>query len=117
VIDFCNIAPMPHIDYPFEWAFDADFVRRAQLVTQLCGRLAARHGVNLLGDNGRFSLPAEINKKLLGYLGKVFHCGDDNTRKMSNLVAQAMSGHDKGMEYLCLRSKVFQTNRHEPLKV
>jgi hypothetical protein len=54
---------------------------------------------------------------MLAYLEKVFHCADDNARKMSNLVAQAMSGYDKGMEYLYLRSKVFQTNRPEPLKV
>jgi hypothetical protein len=116
-IDFRNIAPMPHVDYPFEWAFDADFIRRAQLVIELCGRLAERHGVRLFGDNGPFSLPADINKKLLGYLENVFHCGDDNARKMSNLVAQAMNGHDEGMEYLYLRSKVFQTNRSEPLKL
>jgi hypothetical protein len=112
-IDFQSIAPMPHVDYPFEWAFDSDFIRRAQLVTELCGRLAELRGVSLFGDNGPFSLPADINKKLLGYLEKVFDCSDDNARKMSNLVAQAMSGHDEGMEYLYLRSKTFSTRRQD----
>jgi hypothetical protein len=49
------------------------------------------------------------------YVGRVFECDDDNARQMSNLVARSLYGHDAGMEYLYLRSKVFRTNRTEPL--
>ncbi len=54
---------------------------------------------------------------LMRYVGRVFDCDDNNARKMSNPVARSLYGHDAGVEYLYLRSKVFRTNRTEPLTV
>jgi hypothetical protein len=116
-VDFADIAPMPHVDHDVEWALDRAFMDRARLVAELCGRLAEQRGLALYGTDTPFSLPASILQDLMRLVGRVFDCADDNARKMSNLVAQSLHGHDEGMEYLYLRSKVFRTNRTEPLKV
>ncbi len=116
-IDFLDIAPMPYVEHDTAWAIDRPFLARALLVAELCAGLAAKRGIALFGDDDPFPLPATIVPDLSAYVGKVFDCADANARRLSNLVAQAMTGHDQGMEYLYLRSKVFRTNRPEPLMV
>ncbi len=116
-VDFTDIAPMPHVDHDTKWEIDGQFLNRARLVGQLCERLASKRGITLFGADDPFPLPATILTDLMGYVGRVFDSLDDNARRMSNLVAQSLHGHDEGMEYLYLRSKVFTTNRPGPLKV
>jgi hypothetical protein len=88
---------------------------RARLVGKLCESLASKRGLTLFGGDDPFPLPPTIVEDLMRYVGRVFECDDINARKMSNLVARSLYGHDTGMEYLYLRSKVFRTNRTEPL--
>jgi hypothetical protein len=107
-VDFLDIAPMPDVEHDTEWAFDAPFLARAGLVGELCAALATARGMALYGDDDPFPLPSTIVKDLTGYVGKVFDCADVNARRMSNLVAQAMTGHDQGMEYLYLRRPTFR---------
>jgi hypothetical protein len=116
-VDFIDIAPMPHVDHDVKWAIDEQFMARARLVGRLCESLASKRGLTLFGSDDPFPLPPTIVEDLMRYVGRVFDCDDDNARKMSNLVAQSLYGHDVGMEYLYLRSKVFRTNRSEPLTV
>jgi hypothetical protein len=116
-MDFSDIAPMPPVDHDIKWAVDGEFLRRAHLVAQLCEAMATARGFGLYGDDGPFPLPATIVDDMVRYVSRVFDCADDNARRMSNLVALALTGHKEGMEYLYLRSKVFRTNRTEPLRV
>jgi hypothetical protein len=116
-VDFLDITPMPDVDHDTEWAVDPTFLQRAALVAELCTRLANRRGFTLFNDEDSLPLPATIVRDLADYVGRVFECADENGRKMSNLVAIALHGHDAGMEYLYLRSKTFRTNRTAPLKV
>jgi hypothetical protein len=116
-IDFRDISPMPHVDYETEWAIDRPFLQRALLVAELCEKIAAGRDLSLYGDNVPFPLPPTIVEDLVKFVGRVFDCDDENARRMSNLVARALDGDDEGMEYLYLRSKVFRTNRAEPLKL
>jgi hypothetical protein len=116
-VDFSDIAPMPHIDYDVKWAIDKTFLERARLVGKLCESLATKRGLTLFGSDDPFPLPPTIVEDLMRYVGRVFDCDDNNARAMSNLVARSLYGHDAGMEYPYLRSKVFRTNRTEPLTV
>jgi hypothetical protein len=116
-VDFSDIAPMPYVEHDVKFVIERDFLARARLVVDLCGRLAAQRGLTLFGAGAPFPLPPTIVDDLMAYVGRVFDCADENARRMSNLVAQALHGHDDGMEYLYLRSKTFRTNRPDPLKV
>jgi hypothetical protein len=116
-VDFRDVAPMPPVEHDTRWAVDAPFLARARLVAELCGLMAKARGFSLYGDDAPFPLPPTIVEDLSLYVGRVFDCPDDNARKMSNLVARSLHGHEAGMVYLYLRSKVFRTNRPEPLKV
>lgn len=115
-VDLLNIESH-HSDYSAKWEIDREFLQRANWVAQVCEQMASMRGLELYGENGPFPLPKTIVTDLMDYVGTVFDCADDNARKMSNLVAQALYGHDAGMEYLYLRSKVFTTRREEPLRV
>jgi hypothetical protein len=70
-------------------------------MTELCAGLAAKRGVARFGEDDPFPLPATIVRDLSpAYVARVFDSADENARKMSNLVAIALHGHDAGMEYL-----------------
>lgn len=116
-VDLLDIAPMPHVEHDVKWAIDKPFLGRVSLVAKLCERLASKRGLRLFDGSDPFPLPPTIIEDLMRCIGRVFECDDANARKMSNLVARSLHGHDAGMEYLYLRSKVFRTNRTEPLIV
>lgn len=116
LIDFRSLEKV-HREHDIKLGVDRDFVERAKLVVELCQRIAAQQHVALYSADGSFPLPETILMDLLPYIDRVLDCNDANARAMSNLVAEALCGHDEGMEYLYLRSKTFITNREEALRV
>jgi hypothetical protein len=115
-MDFRSLEKI-HREHEIKLGIDRDFVERAKLVFELCQSIAAQNKVSLYGADGSFPLSKTILKDLLLYVDRVLECDDSNARAMSNLVAEALEGHDEGMEYLYLRSKTFTTNREESLQV
>lgn len=94
---------------------DKDFLMRARYVVDLCSRLAEDQNLTIFGEHAAFPLQETIIDALQRHLDEVLECEDDNARKMSSLVSEALYGHDIGMEYLYLRSKTFNSAR--PLKL
>lgn len=115
-VDFTNLIAF-HREHEITLGLDQDFVVHARLVIALCHQLATQQGLTLVGTDTPFPLPATILEDLLPYLDRVLACDDPNARPMSNLVAEALHGHEEGMNYLYLRSKTFQTNRPEGLRL
>lgn len=116
-LDFTSIEPMPHVDHDVVWQIDQPFLTRARLVILLCQKLAEKEGTELFGSDEPFDLAEDIVHRMSMFIETVFDTENDTARRMSNLLAQAFTGHEKGMEYLYLRSKVFTSNRPEPLKI
>jgi hypothetical protein len=88
-----------NVEHDVKWAIEPKFLQRADLVAELCAGFAAKRGMTLFGEDDPFPLPATIVRDLAGYVGRVFDSIDQNARKMSNLIAIALHGHDVGMEY------------------
>ena len=110
-IDLLDISPFEHMEYGVKWAVDKPLIVRAGMVRTFCEKIAACQGESLYGEDGILPLPPSIVEDIVGYVGKAFDCDDDNIRNISNLVARSLHGHDAGMEYLFLRSKVFLSKR------
>ncbi|MXV14530.1 hypothetical protein [Hufsiella ginkgonis] len=95
-------------DAGFEVDADREMILRAQLMLRLCERQANEWQVDLYGMNGRFPLPEDILLKLLNYVNYIQDPNDPQERGMALLLAEAFHTHPQGMEFLYLRSKVFQ---------
>lgn len=105
-VDFESIEKR-HVDYEYSIGTDLDFLDRARLITELCIKIAEKEEIVIFGDEGTFPLSASIIDDLLLYVDKVMENDDRNAREMSLLVAEALHGHPRGMEFLKLRSKTF----------
>ncbi len=106
-IDFRGLEKI-HREHEIQVGLDHDFRVRADLVARLCQGMASGRGIVLYGRDAGFPLENTILEELLQFVDRILDCGDDNARAMSNLVAEALCGHDEGMEYLYLRSKTFK---------
>jgi hypothetical protein len=104
-------------DWPISLGIDRDFVARVKFATDLCAAIAAKHDFALFGYDEPFELPQTITEDLLRFVHLVLDCDDQNARDMSLLVAEALHGHERGFQYLYLRSKTFATNRPGSLEV
>jgi hypothetical protein len=104
-------------EFAFSLGVDRDFVERTLLVVELGQRLAQQQGFSLFGTDPPFCLPQTITADLLAFIDTLIESNDGNARDMSMLVAEALQGHEEGLEYLYLRSKTFTTNRPGKLQV
>ena len=114
-VDLLDISPGKHIDYPVKFDLDRQFIDRSVLMTSLCLRIAQEAGFEAFGDDEPFPMPVNIIERMCNLVLQVFDGDRDNARIMSNLLAKSLDRHPEGMEYLYLRSKVFKSNRTEPL--
>jgi hypothetical protein len=105
-VDFASIEKR-HREYEFSLGIDRDFVERARLVAEFCESLARKDGLDLFGDEGAFPLRPTIVDDMVAFIDDVMVSDDRNAREMSLLVAEALSEHPRGVDYLFLRSRTF----------
>jgi len=96
-----------NISYQFKYIADSDFIERTKFIIRLCQNIADREGVILFQNCGSFYLPHTILSELSSCANLIFENEDQYARDMSTLIAEALQGYPKGMEYLYLRSKTF----------
>jgi len=109
-VDFLSIEKQ-HRDYDYKIGIDNDFVLRTKIISALCMHIAHNENIDLFGKQEGIYLPESLLNDMLNIINIVMDSNDSNARKMSMLVAEALHNHPEGMEYLYLRSKVFESVR------
>lgn len=105
-IDFQSIEKK-HIDFEYTLGLDFNFIERTKLVKKFCELFAEKAGIQLYGNDCLLPFDTDILEKLLEYVELVMEVDDPNARRMSLLAAEAFHLHEKGAEFLYLRSKTF----------
>lgn len=109
-VDFNSIESIKR-NYDFFLGRDEDFIERAKNIISLCSLIAESENLLIFEKQREFPIPKSILDNLLDYIDVIMENYDMNSRKMSMLVAESLSKHEVGMEYLYLRSKTFISNR------
>lgn len=109
-VDFLSIEKRNR-DYVYTIGIDRDFVFRTNLMVDLCKLIGEKENVNLFSKGMDISIPETLLEDMLSIIDVIMESNDDNARNMSLLVAESLHNHPKGMEFLYLRSKVFEGNR------
>lgn len=100
-----------HRDYEYIIETDKEFEKRAELMIHLCKIIAEEDGCDLFAADEILPLPETILSDLLSVIDSIMDTDDENARAMSNLIAESLHDHPDGIEYLYLKSKVFQSKR------
>jgi len=85
-----------------------DISHRIACGLEVCEAIAKKEGVVLWGMNGAIPLPHESGEYLNRFMREFLEVEDSNVRAMALRVAESLSGHDEGFEYLYRISKRYR---------
>jgi len=92
----------------FVIGIDQSAVVRARSALRVCEVLAGQQGIDLYAPDGDFPLFPDVIETTTAFATTVVTDQDPQIRGLCELLARAFHGHDRGVDYLMSRSKVFK---------